>query len=250
MNEAGTIYQPRFYRNWTSNKDLVAFQVVEKETDLRVEATRNLRAMAQRLVAKYRQQIERYIARDPDFLTALTPIEAAPGAPAIVLEMVSASARAGVGPMAAVAGVIAERVGKELMRSSKEVIVENGGDIFMKTVQTRTVGVFAGISPLTGKLALEVDPGDTPLGICTSSGTVGHSLSFGTTDATIVVSRETGLADATATAAGNLVLNAEDIEKAIDFARGIEGVLGIVIIKGENLAAWGRVKLLSTYRLA
>ncbi len=128
----------------------------------------------------------------------------------IVKTMAEAAEKAGVGPMAAVAGAIAEYVGRELLPFSREVIVENGGDIFLKTQKTRSIGIYAGeSSPFTGKLALRIEPKDTPLGICTSAGTVGHSLSFGKCDAAILVSPSASLADAAATAVGNLIQSAD-----------------------------------------
>ena len=145
--------------------------------------------------------------------------------------------------MAAVAGAFAEFVGRELLRISPEVIVENGGDIFLKTGKTRLVGVYAGESPYTGKIALKVEPADTPLGICTSSGTVGHSLSFGKADAVIVLSPSTSLADAAATAIGNIVQTADDVQKALDFARGVAGLLGVAVIINDKMGVWGKINL-------
>jgi ApbE superfamily uncharacterized protein (UPF0280 family) len=146
--------------------------------------------------------------------------------------------------MAVVAGAIAESVGKELLKYSSEVIVENGGDIFLRLKQTKRIGIYAGNSPLSGKLALEIKPQDTPLGVCTSSGTVGHSLSFGKADAAIVLSPSAALADAAATAVGNLVKTAEDMPRAIEFVREVEGITGIAIIIGDKMAAWGKIKLI------
>ncbi len=146
--------------------------------------------------------------------------------------------------MAAVAGAVAEYVGRELLPFSREVIVENGGDIFLKTQKTRSIGIYAGeSSPFTGKLALRVDPKETPLGICTSAGTVGHSFSLGKCDAAIVVSPSAILADAAATAVANLIHSAGDIQKGIDFARGVEGIKGVVIVKDDRIGVWGNIRL-------
>ena len=147
--------------------------------------------------------------------------------------------------MAAVAGAIAEAVGKDLLAYTPEVIVENGGDIFMKISQPRLVGVYAGESPFTGRIALEISPGEIPLGVCTSSGTVGHSLSFGAADAVVVLSHSTALADAAATAIGNRVRTADDIDVAIEQAQAIAGMVGVVIIKDDRIGMWGDVKLVS-----
>ena len=241
MKEPG--YKPRFYRFWSQDNDLVSFNVIVKETDLFIRARRNLRKKALDLVIKQRALLEAYIEWHPGFVTALEPFTVGIDAPLIVKEMAEASAKVGVGPMAAVAGAIAESVGKELLKYSSEIIVENGGDIFLRLEQTRRIGIYAGNSPLSGKLALEIKPQGTPSGVCTSSGTVGHSLSFGKADAAIVLSPSAALADAAATAVGNLVKTAEDMPRAIEFVREVEGITGIAIIIGDKMAAWGKINL-------
>jgi hypothetical protein len=237
------MYQPRSYRHWIKDNDLVSFQVVLKETDLFLRAQSNLKRESIRAIQECRASLERYIERHPLFLTALEPIAVAEDAPEIVREMAEAGQKAGVGPMAAVAGAIAESVGRELMRFSPEVIVENGGDIFLSILKSRSVGVYAAQSPFTGKIALEIEAEETPLGICTSSGTVGHSLSFGRADAVIAVSPSAAVADAAATAIGNLIKDVADIPKGIDFAQGIQGLRGVLIIKDDKLGLWGKAKI-------
>jgi len=239
-------YQPRTYRHWIESKDLVPFTVTVKETDLYIRATSNLQRKAYRLVLKYRKQLEQYIEQNPDFLTSLKPLPVAEHAPRIVRDMIEAGRQANVGPMAAVAGAIAEYVGRELLEFSPEIIVENGGDIYLKILHKRVVGIYAGDSPLTGKVGLEINPQDTPLGVCTSSGTVGHSLSFGKADAVVVVAASATLADAAATAIGNRVSQPDDINSALELGRNIGGLKGIVIIIGSNIGAWGDVKLCET----
>ena len=239
-------YQPRVYRHWVEDKNLVAFNVTEKETDLYIRATSNLQRKAQRLVLKYRIQLEQYIEKYPVFHTSLKPLPIPANAPLIVLDMLEAGQKANVGPMAAVAGAIAEYVGRNLLEFSPEIIVENGGDIFLKTTKKRVVGIYAGDSPLTGKLGLEIHPEETPLGICTSSGTVGHSLSFGKADAVVTVAGSATLADAAATAICNQVKSSDDISRAIEFGRIIAGLKGIVIIIGSAIGVWGDVKLCKT----
>ena len=240
------MYQPRTYRYWVKDKDLVSFNVVVKETDLCVRASSNLQRRAYKLVVKYREPLERYIEQHPSFLTSLIPTPVSEDAPRIVKEMAKATERVGVGPMASVAGAIAEFVGNELSAFSPEIIVENGGDIYLKSSVKRIIGIYAGKSPLTGKIGLEISGEDTPLGVCTSSGTVGHSLSFGRADAVIVLSPSTILADAAATAIGNLITEPNDIPDGIEFAKRTEGLKGVVIIVGNNMGLWGEVKIRST----
>jgi len=235
--------EPRFYRHWIKDSDLVSFEVVVKQTDLYIRSRRNLRNKARDSVLKHRGSLEAYIGRHPLFLTTLDPYKAEAEAPAIVKEMARVSQLAGVGPMAAVAGAIAEVVGGDLLAFSPEVIVENGGDIFLKISKKRLVGIYAGQSAFTKKIALEITPGETPLGIGTSSGTLGHSLSLGSADAVIALSPSAALADAAATALGNMVEAADDIPKAIEKARSIGELRGVVIIVGDKMGVWGRVKI-------
>ena len=237
------MYEPKTYRHWIKDKDLVSFNIVVKETDLYIRASTNLRRKAHKLVLKYRDKLEKYIEQHPDFLTSLKPLPADKNAPLIVKRMSASAARVGIGPMASVAGAIAEFVGNELLAFSPEVIVENGGDIYLKSLRKRLIGIYAGKSPLTGKISLEINGEDTPLGICTSSGTVGHSLSYGRADAVVVVAKSATLADAAATAIGNLIVQPSDIPNGIEFAKGIEGVKGVIIIKDDKVGLWGEVKI-------
>jgi len=231
------------YRQWIKDSDLVSFNVAVKQTDLYIRARCNLKDKARRSVLKHRASLEKYIEHHPLFLTTLEPYQAEKDAPAIVKEMARASQLAGVGPMAAVAGAIAEAVGRDLLPFSLEVIVENGGDIFLKIAQKRLVGIYAGQSPFTGKIALQIKSQETPLGICTSSATIGHSLSLGGADAAIALSPSTPLADAIATAAGNMVRDTDDIPKTIEKAQKIAGLYGIVIIKDDRIGIWGKVRI-------
>ena len=234
-----------FYRHWIKDSDLVSFNITVKQTNLYIRARRNLKNKALKSVLKHRTPLEKYIEHNPLFLTTLEPYRAEADAPTIVKEMCRASQIAGSGPMAAVAGAIAQAVGKDLLALSPEVIVENGGDIFLKISKKRLIGIYAGESPFTGKIALEIKPRETPLGICTSSATLGHSLSLGNTDAVIALSKSTPLADAIATTIGNVVKEAKDIPKAIERAQNIPGLHSIVIIKGDKIGAWGKVRILS-----
>lgn len=145
--------------------------------------------------------------------------------------------------MASVAGAIAEMVGNELLEFSPEVIVENGGDIFLKSNKDRTINVYAGKSALTGKIGLVIKTGQTPCGVCTSSGTVGHSLSYGEADAVVVVAPSAALADASATSIGNIIKEPGDIQKGIEYGMNIEGLKGILIIKDDGIGVWGEVEL-------
>jgi len=237
------MYASRFYRDWTKSDDLIGFQVGISETDLYIGAEHDLAAEARQSIHKYRNQLMDCIALNPEFKTTLEPYPEDPAAPRIIRAMTAAAAIAGVGPFAAVAGAIAEWVGKDLLEYSSQIIIENGGDIFLQSSKKRTVGIYAGSSPLSNRLALEIEAAETPLGICTSSGTVGHSLSFGTADAVVILSQSTAIADAVATAIGNLIQTVADIPKGLNFAKKIKAVKGVAIIKNDRLGIWGEVNI-------
>jgi ApbE superfamily uncharacterized protein (UPF0280 family) len=236
-------FQERKYRNLLLDQRLTYFQVQVKETDLYLRASRDLSEKARQSILRHRYHIERYILGHPDFLRSLTPVPPDEFAPPIVRRMIRAGQTAGVGPMAAVAGAMAEAVGQDLLEESPEVMVENGGDIFLACSRETRVGIFAGNSPLSLRIGLVVPAGGHPWGVCTSSGTVGPSLSFGRADAVCILSPSASLADAAATAVGNLVRTPGDLEKGLEKAGMIEGVSGAVIILGEKLAAWGEIEL-------
>lgn len=236
-------YQERAYRNYVKAENLIKFEVIEKETDLLILAKENLydKALASALI--YRTEIEKYIKADPQFAKTFSPFRVRYDAPLIAKEMAKASRKAKVGPMAAVAGAMAEFVGKGLISFTDEIIVENGGDIFLKINQSRKVGIFAGNSPFSEKIALEIEPREKPFAVCCSSGTVGHSFSFGKADAVIVISKNTLLADAAATAIGNVVKEISDIDHGLKLAKKIRGLDGVLIIKEDQMGALGKVKI-------
>jgi len=237
-------YQKRFYRNWVSAKGLHLARMVDKETDLQILTDKQLdEDFVRERVHTYRYAIESYIDKDRRFLTSLKPITVELNAPKIVKIMAECAKKANVGPMAAVAGAVAGFLGQDLLRKRhKEVIIENGGDIFLKIAKPRIVGIYTGRSKLWNKLRLKIKPRDTPIGICTSSGTISHSLSFGTADSVIILSKSPCLADAVATATANRINSKEDLQKAVDFAKGIRGVMGVVITIKNNLISWGRIE--------
>ena len=236
-------YKERFYRRRVRPGGLVTFTVGVKETDLMVSAEKNLQKEARDLVLDARHQIESYIRLCPDFLTALGPYPQDPYAPPLVREMIACTRQVGVGPMASVAGAVAQHVGEGLLRSTSQVIVENGGDIFLKVGRRATVSIFAGPSPLSGKVGLVISPEAMPLGVCASSATVGHSFSAGAADAGCVVASCAALADGAATALCNTIQGPKDLKGIGAWAEKTGGILGAVVILGERLATWGDIEL-------
>jgi ApbE superfamily uncharacterized protein (UPF0280 family) len=237
------MYEKRTYRDLLKTDDLVKFEVIVKETDLLVRAERDLSEETREYVLTYRHQLETYITMNPGFQQSLVPLADDPYAPQIIKQMIQTSQRAGVGPMATVAGAMADMVSKDLLNLSKEVIVENGGDIYLASSRERTIGIYAGDSPLSLKIGIVISPDDTPLGVCTSSGTVGPSLSFGKANAVCILAKSSAFADAAATAVGNIVKEKKDISLGLGRAREIEGVLGTLIIVEEKMGVWGKIRM-------
>ncbi|MGI6434945.1 MAG: UPF0280 family protein [Syntrophomonadaceae bacterium] len=241
-------YVIRDYRTCHEGQDLRYFQVQVKQSDLAIGVDLNsysdsLLSLCRNQLIKLRSDIEDYILRQPLFQTTLLPIPLLPGAPEIVKRMSRAANRATVGPMAAVAGTIAEMMGEKLSISSREVVVENGGDIYLKTGRERMVAIFAGQSRFSYRIGIRIAGSEDAIGICTSSGTVGHSLSLGRADAVVIKADSAALADAVATGAGNMVESKADLMKAIAYAQNIPGVIGVLAIKDDQLAAWGQMEI-------
>ncbi len=209
-----------------------------KETIVTITADEKYIEFAKKVIREHRGHLERYILSDPFFQVTLEPYQAQKNVPEVVKRMCEASNAAGVGPMAAVAGTIAELTVEAVMqKGAKHVIVDNGGDIALVNETPIIVAIYTGESPIKD-LALKIEPRDSMIGICTSSGKIGHSVSFGNSDAVTVVSSSAALADATATALGNKILSKKDLETAFDDIKNIDGAL---IIYGDSMAKWGKL---------
>ncbi len=243
MKRVRADYEERLYRNRVLENNLKTFNVTVRESDLFISADDFLIDAALLSIHKYRSYLEAYIISHPEFLNSLHPVQRDDYAPQIIRDMIVAARKALVGPMAAVAGAIAEHVGKDLLQYSRNVIIENGGDIFIHSQNEVHVGISAGKSPLSDKLSIIIRKNDMSMGICTSSGTVGHSLSFGNADAVCVKAKSVSLADAAATAIGNMTKSKKDISKALKAGMKIEEVLGIIIIVDDQFGAIGYMEL-------
>lgn len=241
-------YVERTYRIFEpSGRRWVAFRAAQGTSDLYLLARSDLSSEALEEVRRVRRRLEEHIAGRPEFATALRPLRQ-PDEPIepILRAMYDAGRAAGVGPMAAVAGALAEAVGRKLRESSPEVVAENGGDLYLDLIEDATVGIFAGASPFSGKVGLRIRASRCPLGVCTSSGTVGPSLSFGVADAATVLAPDAALADAVATGVGNRVQGPDDLQGAVDWALTVPGVRGAVAVLGDRLAVRGEVEFVRT----
>jgi len=238
------IHEERTYRALINKDNLTSYNVKIAESDLFISSDTNLADEALKSLIKHRNSLETYIKNHSEFRTSLLPLPEDDLAPPIIRDMLGKSKICGVGPMAAVAGAVSEFVGYDLLSQTENFIIENGGDIFLKSKNKLTVAVYAGESALSYKINILVKPEETPLGICTSSATVGPSLSFGKADAVCVISKSATLADAAASAIGNRVKSKKDFKSALDYGIKIPGVKGIIIICGNDMGAIGEVELI------
>ena len=242
MTEQGDIFFNRnSYRARMRADGLVYFRVTEGETDLYIGAARDLSTEALAAVKEARSLVSGIIERRPRFQSSLSPLEPFGDEAEWIMKMYRAGQVAGTGPMAAVAGMIAEYTARALVPLSAETVVENGGDVFMTGMRERTVAIVAGNSPISGKLGLKVLPGPG-LSVCTSSGTYGHSLSFGKADAAVVSAADAALADAVATMLGNKCKDVSCLEQAVEWAAALPGVCGAAAVMGDRLAAAGQIE--------
>lgn len=239
-------YQKRFYRSRVNAGDLFKTHLMVQETDLLILTDKPVdKGFILSRIKFYRDKIEEYINyKDRKFLVALKPVTVESTSHRIIKEMAAQSTKVNVGPMASVAGAIAQFLGRDLLaKGFRDVVIENGGDIFMKNTRPVKVGLYAGKSKRLNKISVKIQPQRFPLGICASSATIGHSVSFGNADNVVIIASGAVLADALATAICNMVKSADDIKSAVAFATSVKGVRGVIIIFGNILATWGKVEL-------
>lgn len=222
------------------NRNRVYRTFVHKEALLHICCER-FEAVTREII-RQRALLEAYILRHPDFHDSLEPVAAGADAPEVARRMARAANTVGVGPMAAVAGAMAQLAVEAALRAgAEEAIVDNGGDIYLQTIEPVIIGLYAGRAEQMGQLAFSLRPSDTPLSICSSSGKMGHSLSLGQCDLATVVARDAALADAAATLAANLVSSVADVEPALNQIASIAGVSGVMIVKDGHTGLAGKL---------
>jgi len=222
------------------------FQV--KETVVTIIAEEEFVKPAKEAIVYHRRELEQFIAEDPFFRLTLELYPKREDVPEIVRRMIDASSMVGIGPMSAVAGTISQlAVEAMIVAGATYAIVDNGGDIALINDEEVLVGVYAGD---INDFALKVEPRDTILGICTSSGKIGPSISFGNSDAVTVVSENTSIADSAATAIGNLISDSDSIDDAIKHFSGVDGVDGLLIICNGRIGTWGDLPSITRARVS
>ena len=221
-----------------------------KETDLWVAVDagkydKSIERFTLERIRFYRSILEEFIIKHPEFSVSLKPVKISEGSHPLILDMGKAADNAGTGPMSTVAGTIAEYICNDLLREFgfKEAIIENGGDIFMKLAMKTTISVYAGKSPLSEKISLVINPDETPVAVCTSSGSLGHSLSFGKADACMIACRSGALADAYATAFCNEVKSKDMVLTVTEKALTKPDILSVVIIMDDKVGLGGTLQI-------
>jgi ApbE superfamily uncharacterized protein (UPF0280 family) len=229
------------------NRNRVYRTFIHKEAVLRIFCE-PFETVTQEIV-RQRAILEDYIRRHPHFQHSLQPVAVSADAPEVAVRMARAASTVGVGPMAAVAGAMAQLAVEAALRAgAEEAIVDNGGDIYLQTVEPVIIGLYPGESEQIGRLAFSLQASDTPLSICSSSGKMGHSLSLGQCDLATVVAKDAALADAAATLAANLVKTVSDLETALNQIVSIEGIGGVMIVKDGHAGLAGKLPTLVKMR--
>ncbi|WP_291492754.1 UPF0280 family protein [Desulfurella sp.] len=232
----------RLYRqNIVDN--LYNFEITIKESNLFIKTCKNLKEVAFETLYKIRKDLETYIAKSKEFLTSLTPLKQDKNAPSIVQKMIKVSQNIGVGPMACVAGAVSQELGKILLKHCDQCVVENGGDIFLKLNREVNLGLYVGKDDPLNNITIILRKSDKPYGICTSSAKVGPSLSFGSSDVSLIISHDAYFSDCLASACGNIINNDKDLQKAVDLARNFKETIGCCFVCNGKVAFWGDIEL-------
>lgn len=266
------MYQERFYRQSVSSQ--FSLEVSYKESDLYIGTDREInKETALSILKKYYKEVEDYSKINPSFLTSLSPLAQDKDAPSIIQDMINCSLLAGVGPFASVAGAIALYVGKEILQFTpsekahpvrkkfsngirergsltgftNEVIIENGGDIFLKITEDKRIGVYLGkrfaAKGGTEEITLKIKKRDYSFGIASSSSFIGHSLNFGKVDLVTVIAKDAVIADGFATALSNRVKKEDDIQEVLNLVQNVPLIEGILIAWEGKIFLWGGIEL-------
>ena len=245
------MYQPRLYRAAMNQERFRFFTVSHFESDLLIGVPHadfcpEMKRTCQMELVRLRKILLRHSKSNPLFASSLDPLplpEQDGKAPEEVITMIRCGQESGTGPMSTVAGLFAEYVGHRLIQeyNMDEVVIENGGDLYIQNMTELISVIHAGDSPLSDKMAFAIPPGTW--GICTSSGTIGHSFSLGKADAVTVIAKSAALADAWATSLANKVMGPEYIEPVLDQIKEIPAILACAIIAGERIGFRGGFEL-------
>ncbi len=199
-------------------------------------------------ISTHRRALERYVLSHSLFLHSLRPVPVEVAAPPVVRLMAASTRALNIGPMAAVAGALAD-LALDAMREagSRIAIVENGGEVAAQSDRAFTIGLYAGQTALGATTGFQIQAAECPIGVGTSSATVGHAFSLGEADAATVFAATAAFADAGATAVCNRVQGTDveaSVQRGLRFAETIEFLRGALIVRGDYVGIVGQVPTL------
>jgi len=233
------------YRDRVRYKEKYNWRIVYKYSDLLVSSNKDVSFKLERLIKEIYGLLESCIKEEPSFQKSLSPVEVKQHYPPVIKKMCRAASVFNVGPMATVAGAVCDYIASGLNKYCSRLIIENGGDVFIKSSKDVDVGVYLKNKNFADKIFLKIKAKDTPCGLCSSSGNFGHSLSLGKSDLVVVLSRSTINADGAATSIANKIKSSTDISRTIERYKKIKDVEGILIVKDAGLGIWGNIELVN-----
>lgn len=233
------------YRNRVKYKEKYNWRIIYKYSDLLVSCDRNIIPKLERLIEGIYYLLESCIKENPSFQKSLSPLKIKSEYPPVIKKMCRKAAIFNVGPMATVAGAVCDYLASGLDRYCSRLIIENGGDVFIKSNKDIEVGVYLKNKHFENKIYLKIKAAGTPCGLCSSSGSFGHSLSMGSSDLVVVLAKSTISADGAATSIANNIRGPEDISKTISSYKNIKDITGILIVKDDKLGVWGNIEFIN-----
>lgn len=231
------------YRNRVRSRERYNYRVIYKYSDLLISSNKDIGERIREPLMEVYGQLEFCIERDPLFLKSLVPIEVKSYFPPIVKKMCQKASVFKVGPMATVAGAVCEYLAQALFNYCSRLIIENGGDIYIKTNRDIISDIFLKNKYFKDRIKLLIRAGSTPCGLCSSSGSFGHSLSLGKSDLVTVLAKSPISADGAATAIANKINTPADIQTNIEYFKDLDEIEGILIVKDSKIGIWGNLEL-------
>jgi len=231
------------YRKDISVSGKYSYRINYKYTDIYITSDRDIYKDLEKPVKSFYRSLEKVILQNREFEKSLIPLKAEKDYPEIVKKMCRSAEIFEVGPMASVAGAVCDELARYISGSCGFLMIENGGDSYIKSSSSVTAGLYTGSKYFPKNLMISIDKNSMPCGLCSSSGIMGHSFSRGSCDLVTVMSDTAVTADAAATAVANSVRARSHVDEALKKYRDYEGIRGLVIIKDDRIAIWGDLQL-------
>ncbi|MCL5770657.1 MAG: UPF0280 family protein [Actinobacteria bacterium] len=220
-----------------------SWKVSYKYSDLFIVSKIDIYKKIIKLLPDFYRIIQEFIKKYPSFAKTLNSFNPKDDFPDIIKKMCQSSVIFKVGPMASVAGAVCQYLAQTLSKNNPYLSIENGGDIYIKSPSDIVTGLFLNNKYFKDNIKIKIKKDILPCGIASSSGTLGHSLSLGKSDLTMIICKSPVLADAAATAVGNMVTTKDDIQKTINYFKKFEEILAIIIIKDDKIGLYGDIEL-------